>query len=99
MSSLPLKRTLLLAALLFACQTIAFSQSQRVVDKLSWESEPVKFQKIKANGTNVELGKKFKSEKDWLNGFTVSVQNISNKAIARIEINLAFPRGTNPAPD
>jgi len=99
MSSLTLKRKLLLPVFILACQTIAFSQSQRVVDKLSWQSEPVKFQKIKANGTDVELGKKFNSEKDWLNGFTVNVKNTSNKAIARIEINLAFPRATNAGPD
>lgn len=99
MFSSTLKGKFLLAALIFACQTIAFSQSERVVDKLSWQSEPVKMQKIKSNGTNVELGKKFRSEKDWLNGFMVNVQNTSNKAIARIEINLSFPRGTKASPD
>ncbi len=100
MASSRLKGKFLLAALIFAFQTTAFSQSQqRVVDKLSWQSEPVKIQKIKANGINVETGKRFRAEKDWLNGLTVSVQNISNKAIARIEINLNFPRPANAAPD
>src|SRR5262245_2337008 len=95
------KGKFLLAALIFAAlQTTAFSQSlQRTVDKLSWRTEPVRMQKVKANGANVELGKGFKGEKDWLNGLTVSVQNVSNKAIARIEINLAFPREADASPD
>ena len=94
------KGKFLLAALILACQTTVFSQSlERTVDKLSWQSEPVRVQKIKANGANVELGKGFKGEKDWLNGLTVTVQNVSNKAIARIELNLAFPREANASPD
>lgn len=91
---------LLAALILAASQTTAFSQSlQRTVDKLSWRSEPVRVQKVKANGANVELGKGFKGEKDWLNGLTVSVQNVSNKAIARIELSLAFPRAEDASPD
>jgi hypothetical protein len=91
---------LLIAALILLCQATTSAQSlQRIVDKLSWQTEPVKMQKVTSNGTNINLGQRFRAEKDWLNGFAVSVQNTSNKAIARIEINLAFPRPANAPAD
>jgi hypothetical protein len=58
----------------------------------------VKILKLKTKNKNIELGRKFLEEDDWLNGLTVTVQNISEKAIARIEIGLAFPppKGSPP---
>ncbi len=71
---------------------------QRVIEKASWRAEPIRIRQVKTNGTIVELGKKFSQDPDWLKEFTVSVQNVSNKAIARIEINLSFLRDeTSPS--
>src|SRR5205823_834494 len=48
--------------------------------------------KLKTKGKPIEWGKKFFEDDDWLKGLTVTVQNVSNKAIARIELDLTFPR-------
>lgn len=70
-----------------------FAQGQeRIIDKLSWRTEPIKILKLKTKGKIIELRKKFSEEDDWLKGLTFTVENISNKAIARIELDLAFPR-------
>src|SRR5262249_55621423 len=71
----------------------------RVVEKISWRTEPVRMEKITARGTVVELGRTFQQEKDWFSDLTVSVKNISNKAIARIEINVSFPHDTQVSAD
>ena len=65
---------------------------QRLIDKTSWRSEPIRIQKLRTSAKEIELGKRFSGESDWLKGLTVTVQNVSSKAIARIELNLAFPR-------
>ena len=91
-----------LIGLIIFLPIIAFAQGQeRSIDKLSWRTEPIKILKLKTKDKEVELGKKFLEEDDWLKGLTVTVQNISDKAIARIEIELAFPRpggGTKEKP-
>ena len=73
---------------------IAMGQAPlRLIDKLSWRSEPIKIQKIRTAGVNVvELGKRFSAEDEWLKGLTVTVENVSTQAIARVELNLTFPR-------
>jgi hypothetical protein len=73
--------------------TTLAQESLRQIDKTTWRSEPIRIQKLRiAGGNEVEVGKKFAAEGEWLKGLTVSVENISTKAIARIELNLAFPR-------
>jgi len=74
--------------------TITIGQAQlRLIDKTTWRSEPVRIQKLRAaDGKVIELGKRFSAEGEWLKGLTVTVENVSTKAIARIELNLAFPR-------
>jgi hypothetical protein len=90
----------LVSAILTLCPILADAQSpQRLVEKISWRTEPVRIEKITANGTVIELGRKFQQEKDWFSDLTVSVKNISNKAIARIEINVSFPRDTTTTED
>lgn len=72
---------------------VGFAQGQeRIISKLSWRTEPIKILKLRTKGKAIELGKKFSEEDEWLKGLTVTVENISNKAIARIELDLAFPR-------
>lgn len=77
---------------LFLPTILAAQTPQRIIEKASWRTEPIKIQQVKTNGKIVELGKKFEQDEDWLKGLSVSVENVSNKAIARIEINLSFPR-------
>ena len=87
------KMRFLTSAILTLCPILAGAQTRpRVVEKISWRTEPVHVEKITARGAVVELGRKFPQEKDWFSDLTVQVKNVSNKAIARIEINVSFPR-------
>jgi hypothetical protein len=94
------KMRFLTSAILALCPILANAQSpQRLVEKISWRTEPVRMEKITANGSVVEVGRKFQQEKDWFSDLTVSVKNVSNKAIARIEINVSFPREAHVSND
>src|SRR5437764_11139845 len=58
-----------------------FSQAQqRLIEKVSWRTEPIKIVRVTNKRSQIELGKKFSQEDDWLNGLTVTVKNDSNKA-------------------
>lgn len=94
-----IKLRLLTTTILMLCPILSGAQAPppRVVEKISWRTEPVRMEKITANGTVIELGRKFQQEKDWFSDLTVSVKNVSNKAIARIEINVSFPRDPQAA--
>ena len=84
--------TKLIAAIIFQ-PVLGFAQHhERLIDKESWRNEPIKIIKLKTKDKPIELGKKFLENDDWLYALTVTVQNISDKAIARIDIQLAFPR-------
>jgi hypothetical protein len=91
---------LVLIGMIWYLPIMAFAQDkERLIDKESWRTEPIKVVKVKTKGKAIELGKKFGEEDDWLQGLTVTVQNLSDKAIARIELKLAFPRaggGSSP---
>ena len=91
---------LMLAGMFILLQVTGFAQEpERMIDKMSWRNEPIKVLKLKIKNKGVELGKKFAEYDDWLQGLTVTVKNVSDKAIARIEIQLAFPRpggGSSP---
>ncbi|MGI9107880.1 MAG: hypothetical protein ACR2G4_16720 [Pyrinomonadaceae bacterium] len=67
-------------------------EQERAIGKISWRNEPIKIVKLKTKGKAIELGKKFSAEDDWLKGLTVTVENVSDKPISRIEISLLFPR-------
>lgn len=66
-------------------------EHQQVVDKLSWHNEPIKILKINTKRHNIELGKQFSAGEDWLDGLTITFENLFNKAITRVEIDLRFP--------
>ncbi len=65
---------------------------ERIIEKVSWRTEPIKILKLETKGKAVELGKNFVEEDDWLKGLKVTVENKSNKAISRIVLDLSFPR-------
>src|SRR6266571_469713 len=80
--------------------TTGYSQTRdRIIEKESWRSEPIKIVKLRTKGGNVEISKKFDGDDDWLRGFTVTVQNASDKAIARIVLRLDFPRAAGTPED
>lgn len=73
--------------------TMGFSQGeQRSIDKISWRFEPIRISKLKTKEKSIEFGKAFLEEEDWLKGLTATAQNATDKPIARIELELIFPR-------
>jgi hypothetical protein len=93
--------TLLLAlmAIMTLPAIVSAQEQERHIEKLSWRTEPIKILTLKTKNKTVELDKKFSEEDDWLRGFTVSVQNVFDKAIAHIELSLFFPPPKGSAPD
>jgi len=80
---------------------LARQEKDRLVDKESWKTEPVKIDKVKVKNRAVELGETFTEEDDWLRGLTVSLKNTSGKEIVYVEMELMFPRpggGTEQTP-
>lgn len=87
-----------LTGLIIFLPLVGFSQGQeRIIEKISWRTEPIKILKLETKGKAVELGKNFLEEDDWLKGLRVTVENTSNKAISRIVLDLSFPspKGTS----
>jgi hypothetical protein len=63
------------------------------VTKKPWRVEPVKVisAKTKKKG-DVELGNSFVEDDDWLDGFTITVLNGSDKIVTSLTISMIFPR-------
>jgi hypothetical protein len=99
MSSLKVSKIFLkLVGVIIFLPVLGFAQEQeRTISKMSWRTEPIKVVKVKTKGKAIELGKKFMEEDDWLRGLTVTVENVSNKLISRIELSLSFPRPEGPS--
>lgn len=74
--------------------TQAGSQGQgRIVAKKPWRVEPVRVisAKTKKKG-DIELGNSFVEDDDWLDGFTITVLNGSDKIVTSLTISIIFPR-------
>ena len=69
-------------------------QSDRIVITKPWPGiEPVKIVAVKTkNKENIEIGKAFDDDDDWLDGFTVIVANSSDKTVTAMTILLVFCR-------
>ena len=74
------------------CSLIYAQTRERMIDKESWRDEPIRIIKLKVGGKDAEIRKKFQADDDWLKAFSVKVQNISGRPIARIVLRLDFPR-------
>ncbi len=89
---LPVLLLLLIGALVLLPRTGFTQETERLIDKASWPKEPIKILKIRTKNKEVELGKKFGMDDNWLFGLTVTVQNVSDNPVARIDLRLDFPR-------
>jgi hypothetical protein len=68
-------------------------QQERTVVRKPWPVEPVKVVAVKTkNKANVEIGEAFAEDDDWLDGFTVTVVNNSDKIVTAMEIEMVFRR-------
>jgi hypothetical protein len=63
---------------------------ERVLKQSSFPEEPMKVVSIKAKGKNIDVGKKFLEESDWLKSLTIKLKNLSNKPIVFFEVSLNF---------
>lgn len=65
----------------------------RVVTKKPWRVEPVKVIAGKTKKHHeVEIGKPFKEDDDWLDGFTITLKNDSDKVVTGLIVGIIFPR-------
>jgi hypothetical protein len=82
-----------LTGLVMFLTLVGFSQGQeRIIEKISWRTEPIKILRLETKGKAIELDKHFVEKDDWLKGLRATVENTSNKAISRIVLDLSFPR-------
>jgi hypothetical protein len=68
-------------------------QQSRTVVRKPWPVEPVKVVAAKTkNKANIEIGRSFDEDDDWLDGFTVTVVNNSDKTVTALTIEMTFRR-------
>ncbi|HKB66698.1 MAG TPA: hypothetical protein VKC61_12655 [Pyrinomonadaceae bacterium] len=68
-------------------------QPDRMVVRKPWPVEPVRVIAVKTKKKeNIEMGKAFDEDDDWLDGFTVIVANNYDKAVTSITISMVFRR-------
>src|ERR1041384_1593727 len=74
-------------------QASASPQRERTVTRKPWRIEPVKIVAVKSKKkADIEIGKPFDDDDDWLEGFTVTVVNNSDKVITAMNIEMTFRR-------
>jgi hypothetical protein len=70
---------------------------QRKLVKTEWPNTPVKVNHAKLKSGLVQFGEPFSdSDNDWLDGFTINIQNTSTKPIVYIEVGLTFFKNEVP---
>lgn len=55
-----------------------------------WGNEPIDIELIRNTSTTIRFDEKFEQESDWLNGFSVTIKNKSDKNIKFIRLSLDF---------
>jgi hypothetical protein len=105
-----------LGALIFSVTTVlGFGiepRQGRLLSKASHPFEPIEIESIKVKGNPINFDEPLGNDKDWLQGLTIRVKNISEKPISYISIELwsyppesgdkprvtSFSRGSLPLP-
>jgi hypothetical protein len=64
----------------------------RVVTRKPWRVEPLKIVSAKTKKEKIDIGKPFDGEDDWLDGFTVTVANNSQKTVTAVVVDMVFRR-------
>lgn len=68
-------------------------QPERVVVRKPWPVEPVKVASVKTKKKeDVEIGRPFAGDDDWLEGFTVTMVNKSHKTVTALTVEMIFRR-------
>ena len=84
--------TIMLAAWLIDSRANS-QHPDRIVVRKPWPSEPVKIIAVKTKKKeNIEMGKAFVEDDEWLEGFTVKVVNNYHKTVTVMTISMVFRR-------
>jgi hypothetical protein len=68
-------------------------QRERIVVRKPWRFEPVRVVAVKnKKNANIEIGRAYDDDDDWLDGFTVRVTNNYTKPVTAISIDMVFRR-------
>jgi hypothetical protein len=68
-------------------------QPDRIVARRPWPNEPVKVVGVKTKKmTNVEIGKAFADNDEWVEGFTITVVNNYHKTVTSLTVDMVFRR-------
>jgi hypothetical protein len=68
-------------------------QPDRIVVRKPWPVEPVRVVAVKTkNKENIEIGKAFDEDDDWLDEFTITVANNYDKTVTAMTIHMVFRR-------
>ena len=68
-------------------------QPDRIVVNKHWPTEPLKIVNVKTkHKLDLELGKPFIEDEDWVDGFTVKVLNSYYKTVTTATISMVFSR-------
>ena len=89
--------TLIGVSLVFTLRLVdsgAVAQHQeRIVVRKPWPVEPVKVVAVKTkNKGEVEIGREFEEEDDWLDGLTLTIANNYDKTVTALTIEMVFRR-------
>jgi len=84
---------LLISAMWSANGTAKSQPPDRIVVKKPWPNEPVRVVAVKTKRqANLEIGKSFIDDDDWLDGFTVTVHNGYHKTVTAMTVSMVFSR-------
>src|SRR5262245_30856431 len=74
-------------------QNTAWLQREPTVDRRTWSFKTVKVVAAKnKKKEKIEIGKSFEDDDDWLDGFTITVINNSDKIVTAVTVEMIFRR-------
>ena len=72
-------------------QAVHRPRDERKLVKTEWRNTPVKVNHVKLKKGLAQFGHAFSdADDDWLDGFTINIQNTTTKSIVYIEVGLTF---------
>lgn len=87
-----------LTGTLLTAHVIAQQDQERFLEKYAHRNEPLRIKAIKGKKGTININKKFLDDDDWLKSLYFSLENISDKNITYIQLELEFPRSDTIPP-
>ncbi|MDT4954336.1 MAG: hypothetical protein QOJ02_2474 [Acidobacteriota bacterium] len=88
----------MLASILFTVYSTAQQIQERLLEKQVHRKEPLRVKAIKREKDDVLISKKFLAGDDWLKGLSFRLENISDKNIVFVQLEVEFPRSDDVPP-